>query len=264
MNEQNKKGWLKFGALLVILIAVGIIVVQGVKTYTNNMNPKTVVITGTGKTSAVPDVSTISFTIRSQSATDDTRTLQEDIAKKADSVFAKLREIGIEDKDIQTTNYSVNPKYSYRDCYNKPDPCESRYVSGYEASESVDIKVRDTANVSKVLDILAEDKITEVYGPNFTVDDMEAVKDVARDLAIKDAKEKADVLAKSLGVKIKRIVSFNEDGGYGGVYPVYYDSVKQSSAMGVNEYARVESGANIQEGEREVVSNISIVFQIEN
>lgn len=262
MNEQNKKILVKLGIALAILLAVGVIVVQGVKTYTNNMNPRTVIITGIGKVSAVPDVSTISFTIRSESKNDDTKSLQEEISRKADSVFSKLKEIGIDEKDIKTTNYSVNPRYEYRDCYSTSSiqPCESRYISGYEAVEGVDVKVRDTENVSKVLDIFALEKITEVYGPNFNVDDMEAVKDSARDLAIKDAKEKASVLADSLGVKIKRIISFSDnDGGYV-PSPVYRESLNKMMDYATNQAAV----ANIQEGQQEIESNVSITFQIEN
>ncbi|MEA4910832.1 26 kDa periplasmic immunogenic protein [bioreactor metagenome] len=264
MNEKNKRGWIKAAIILAILFAIGIIVVQGVKTYTNNMNPRTVVITGTGKVAAVPDVSTISFTLRSESKNDNTKTLQEDISKKADSVFAKLKELGIDEKDIKTTNYSVNPKYGYRDCYSASSiqPCESRYVLGYEASESVDVKVRSTENVSKVLDVLAGDKITEVYGPNFSIDDVEAVKDSARDLAIQDAKDKASVLAKSLGVKIKRIVSFSDNNGVAAPYPaVYRDSMNYAAGAVELQSAKV---ANIAEGQQDVVSNVSITFQIED
>lgn len=263
MDEKNKKVGTKLLVILAILLAIGIIVVQSVKTYTSNMNPSTVVITGTGKVSAVPDVSTISFTIRSESKNEDTKTLQEEISKKADSVFAKLKELGIEEKDIKTTNYSVNPRYGYQECLSSIRPCDTSVVIGYEANESVDVKVRNTENVSKVLDILAAEKITNVYGPNFTVDDIEAVRDSARDLAIQDAKDKAQVLAKSLGVKIKRIVSYSDDAGSYAPYPVYRDSMAYGVSSMKSERAAAPQ-ANIQEGEQEIVSNVSITFQIEN
>lgn len=264
MNEKNKKVGAKLLVVLVILLAIGIIVVQGVKTYTNNMNPRTVIITGTGKVSAVPDVSTISFTIKSESKNDNTKALQEEVSKKADSVFAKLKELGIDEKDIKTTNYSVNPKYGYRDCYSTSSvtPCDSSVVIGYEARESVDIKIRNTENVSKVLDVLAAEKITEVYGPNFTIDDIEAVRDSARDLAIQDAKDKAEVLSKSLGVKIKRIVSFSDDAGISAPIPMYRDSAVYE--MGATKQSYKLAEANIQEGQQDIVSNVSITFQIEN
>jgi len=255
-NDKNNcrcRIWVKkIVGIIIVLLALGLIANHIAKTFANDANPRTISITGIGEVSTVPDVSTISFTIRSTDSSNDTESLQNEVAESADSVIAKLKDLGIDEKDIQTSNYSVNPKYNY--------PNGVSTIAGYEASESIDVKVRNTDNVSKVLNILAEEKITEVYGPNFEVDDVQKVKDQARDLAIQDAKDKADILAKSLGVKIKRIVGYSDDTGNNiPVPPIAYSSVKV-----MNQAAGSARDANIQTGQQKVTSNVTITFQIED
>lgn len=252
-GKCHHKGWRKLIFAIVLLFILGLVANWVARTYANYTSLRTISITGVGEVSAVPDVSTINFTIRSSNDSNDTQALQDEVAKKADAVFAKLKELGIEEKDLQTSNYSVNPKYSYKDGVST--------VVGYEASESINVKVRNTENVSKVLNVLALEQVTEVYGPNFDVDDIQKVKDEARDLAIKDAKEKADVLSKSLGVKIKRIVGYSDDTGNYAPIPMMYSAKAEvmnqvGGAMGRD--------ANIVEGEQKVNSTVTITFQIED
>lgn len=249
--------------LLVIFLAVYFGIVNAAKIYSSYTNPHTIVITGTGEVSAVPDVSVISFTVRSSDTAGDTQKLQSDIASMTGDLFSKLKAVGIDEKDIKTTNYSVNPKYGSQDCSSKvqtmiypPRPCNTSVVVGYEATESVDIKVRDTKNVAKVLSTLAEAKVTEVSGPNFQIDDPQKLKDQARDKAIVNAKEKAKILAKSLGVKVHTIISFSEDNG--GSYPMMYKATAMDTGM------VGQSAPNIAAGEQKITSNVYITFEIDN
>ncbi len=243
---------LKLVYIIVILIGLGLIVNLAVKNYTKYSNPETIIITGQGEINSTPNISTINFTIREESKDNNTKLLQDNVANKANVVIQKLTDLGIESKDIQTSNYSVNPKYNYTNGSSK--------VVGYEASESIKVKVRDTKNVSKVLDILASQKITEVYGPNYESDDesLEQIKDQARSLAIADAKEKANVLAKELGVRIKRIISYSDDTNNNPSYPVMFRESAKSMTM--------DAGAqpNLPTGENKTSVNVNITFQIEN
>ncbi|MDQ1282060.1 MAG: uncharacterized protein QG630_411, partial [Patescibacteria group bacterium] len=249
--------------LLVVFLAVYLGIVHAVKIYTNSINPHTIVVMGTGEINAVPDISVVSFTVRSSDTNGDTQKLQADLSSVTANLFPKLKALGIDEKDIETTNYSVNPKYGSQDCSSKvqtmiypPRPCNTSVVVGYEASESVNVKIRDTQNVGKVLAAIAEAKITEVNGPNFQIDNPEKLKADARAKAIADAKDKAKVLAKSLGVRLDKIISFSDnDGGY---YPMMY----KASAMDVGGEA--SSAPNIAAGEQKITSNVSITFEIDN
>lgn len=264
-NCKCKKALKFILILLAILLVLFGSISYGVKKYVSYTSPRTIVITGKGEVNAVPNVSTISFTARASSKEANTKAIEDNLSKSVSSVFEKLKALGIEEKDITTTSYSVNPKYEYETCEVRtmiypPTPCTSKSVIvGYEAVESVNIKVRNTENVGKALAVLAEEKITEVYGPNFEVDDIDALKDEARAEAIEDAKEKAKDLSKSLGVRIKRIISFSDDSG--NMYmPMMYKAMSDSSgSVGV-----VAREAAIAEGEQNITSNVSITFQIED
>ena len=257
----QKKGK-KILVLLVLFLVVYLGIVQAVKIYSSYTNPRTIMVNGTGEVSAVPDISLISFTVRSSDTNGDTQKLQSDIANVTGELFPKLKALGIDEKDIETTNYSVNPKYGSQSCSGKvqtmiypPIPCSTNAVVGYEASESVNVKIRDTKNVAKVLSTLADSKITEVSGPNFQIDNPEKLKAEAKAKAIADAKEKAKVLGKSLGVRLVKIIGFSDnDGGY---YPAMY----KSSAMDIGVSS---ASPNIATGEQKITSNVSINFQIDN
>lgn len=262
-NCSCKKKGKRILFLLVVFLAVYLGIVHAVKIYTNSINPHTIVVMGTGEINAVPDISVVSFTVRSSDTNGDTQKLQADLSSVTANLFPKLKALGIDEKDIETTNYSVNPKYGSQDCSSKvqtmiypPRPCNTSVVVGYEASESVNVKIRDTQNVGKVLAAIAEAKITEVNGPNFQIDNPEKLKADARAKAIADAKDKAKVLAKSLGVRLDKIISFSDnDGGY---YPMMY----KASAMDVGGEA--SSAPNIAAGEQKITSNVSITFEIDN
>ncbi|MEI6352751.1 MAG: SIMPL domain-containing protein [Candidatus Nomurabacteria bacterium] len=248
--------------IVVLFLAIYFGIVSAVKIYGDYTSPRALTITGTGEVYAVPDISTISFTARSSNESNDTQKLQSDIKVSVDNVVSKLKVLGIEDKDIKTTDYSVNPKYGSQACPGisssiyPPIPCSTSKVVGYEASESVNIKVRDTANVGKVLAALADAKITEISGPNLEVDDINKIKDEARDKAILDAKEKAKSLSKSLGIEIEKIISYSDDSSNQGYSPMVYKS-SMSDSVGVSA-----PNASIMSGEQKITSNISIVYQI--
>src|SRR6187551_809643 len=96
------------------------------------------------------------------------------------------------------------------------------------SKQTIMVKVRDTNTTGAILDGLAKAGVTNVSGPNFTIDDEETIKAQARAKAIDDAKAKAEVLADQLGVRLGRIISFNESGNY----PSYYAKAEMMNAAG--------------------------------
>lgn len=261
-NCACKKKGKKILFLLVIFLAIYLGIIHAAKIYVNGTNPHTIVVSGKGEIEATPDIATISFTIRSSSADADTQKLQNDLANISGSVIPKIKALGIDEKDIKTENYSVNPKYGTQSCSGKvqsmiypPIPCSNSVVTGYEASEMITVKVRDTKNVAKILSALAEGKITEVNGPSFDIDNVDKIKADARDMAIKDAKEKAKILGKSLGVHLEKIISFSED-NVGGAYPMMMKAVAMDTSS--------NQSPNIEAGSQKVTSNVSITFEIDN
>ncbi len=215
----------------------------------------TITVSGTGEAFAIPDIATITFTVNTEGAT--TAIAQKSATDKVNAAIDALKESGIEEKDIKTANYSANPKYDYgKPCTFYPCPTQTPKIIGYEVSQTIAVKVRDTAKTGDVLTLLGTKGVTNISGPEFAIDDKDAVLAQARADAISDAKAKADELADELGVNLVRIVNFSEsDGGY--TPPMYY-----AADMAMGSANKVESAPSIPTGENKFVSTVSITYEI--
>ena len=137
-----------------------------------------------------------------------------------------------------------------------PYPGNSNQVLvGYEVHHSVSVKVRDTDIAGEIVTGVGALGVTNMYGPNFTVDDEDALMREARKDAIKDAQEKAEELADDLDVKLVRIISFSENGGY---YPMY----ARMEAGVAYDSAEVKVAPEILEGENKINASVSITYEI--
>lgn len=235
---------------------------QGLRYVGAGIQPSnTISVSGYGEAFAAADIATMSFSVSSLKPT--VEQAQAEATQKVNDITAYLESAGIEEKDIKTTDYSVYPQYDYQSA---SCPVSSSGVSycppgrqvlrGYEVRQTTTVKVRDTAKAGEILAGVGEKGATEVSGLTFTFDDPNKLQDEARGEAIADAKEKAEVLAKQLGVRLVRVVSFNESGGYPA--PMYYD---RALGMGGAE-AAVKSSPEISVGENKVTSNVSVVYEI--
>ena len=168
-----------------------------------------------------------------------------------------LKDQGIEDKDIKTAGYSVYPRYEYQNqpCSQYYCPEGERTLKGYEVSQTITVKVRETDNAGKLLSGVGELGATNISGVEFSIDDEEGLKRDARKIAIEDAQKQAEELADDLGVNLVRIIGFNETGNY----PVYamYDK-----AMGMGGGPEIAVAPEIPKGENTITSDITITYQI--
>lgn len=217
----------------------------------------TITVEAVGEATVVANIATISFSVTEKATTvEDAQTAA---TEKTNAALAFLRDSGIEEKDIKTTGYSVNPTYSYQQpCYSGVCPeYREPEITGYEVSQSIEVKVRDTKKTGEVLQGLGNLSVQNIYGPNFTVDDDDAVRESAREEAIKKAKEKARALAKDLGVNLGRVVSFSENSGYY-PYPMY--------DMAYGKGGMMESAAapapDLPVGENETNVSVMITYEI--
>jgi len=216
-------------------------------------------VSGEGEVFAVPDIA--SFTV---GVTEEAKTVseaQDAATEKMNAIISYLKGEGVEDRDIKTINYNVYPRYEYsqtlcRDGYCPPSG--DRTLAGFEVSQTLSVKVRDTEKAGGILSGVGERAATEVSGLSFTIDDEDALKAEARDKAIADAKTKAKTLTDSLGVKIVRVVGFYEnDGGY--PQPYYAESFGRGGDMAVTQSASVPS---ISTGENKIVSYVNVTYEI--
>ena len=130
-----------------------------------------------------------------------------------DAVIKALLEAGIAEADIQTSSISLNPIYNWD---NNPPTIE-----GWEASNLVNVTVRDITTVGDVVDAATAAGATNVNGITFRVEDPTAAEAEARSAAVADAKAKADQLAADAGVTIIGIITISESGGQA-PQPLYY------------------------------------------
>jgi hypothetical protein len=202
-------------------------------------------VNATGEVTRVPDVAIISAGVVSRSATA-TGALQ-DTADRMNRVLAALKRSGVEDRDIQTSNVSLNPEYRYVE--NQPPQ-----LVGYSASNTVTVRFRDIRNSGKILDALVGQGANQINGPSLTVDKPEAALDEARAKAIAMGRARAELYARSLGLRVVRVVSVNESGGN---YPV---------PPPVPMYARAEMAqakTSIEPGEQKLQVNLMMTFELQ-
>jgi len=212
----------------------------------------TISISGSGKIFAVPDTATFSFTIIETGK--DVGTAQTKVATKMDAIISYLTSAGIEERDVKTVGYNAYPKYDEKACV-VGSPCpSSREIIGYEVSESVTVKVRDTEEAGAVLSNVGDRGVSNVSGLSFTVDDEELLTREAREKAIADAQGKAEALAQDLGVSLIRVVGYYDNGGTPS--PMY------AYGRGGAEDAKLSQVANVQVGENEIIANVTITYEI--
>lgn len=224
---------------------------------TNLQQSHVISVDGTGEAVAIPDIATISFTVTETAKT--VSVAQESATTKVNATVAALKSAGIAEKDIKTTSYSINPHYEYQGSACRADgicPPSKSIVTGYDVSQSTEIKVHDLKKVGDLFTLIGSKGVENVYGPSFSVDNPEKVQAEARAKAIADAKSKADVLAKALGVRIARVSTFSESGN--GVYPRYFGLGGADMAV-----SKATVAPEISTGEQKITSNVTIVYEIE-
>ena len=152
-------------------------------------------VSGKGDVYATADVATFSFSVMEEAPT--VADAQKKATEKNNNAIKTLKDNGVEEKDIQTTGYNVNPKYDYnsgRPCTAYGCPPSTPKLIGYEINQSVTVKVRDIAKAGDILTKIGATGVSNISGLSFTIDDEESLKAEARSKAIENAKEKAKKL----------------------------------------------------------------------
>ncbi len=247
------------GSLALVLLALFLLVeinqVSNTATTTN-----TVSFSGEGKVSAKPDIAMISASVLTQAAA--SQTAQKDNTTKSNAVTAFLKKQGIADADIQTSGYNIYPQYGNpRPCPASSSgimiPCQAgqTQITSYQVSQSFSIKVRDLNAIGTILAGLVTAGANQVSNLGLQIENPDAIQAQARQLAIADAKKKAQALQSEVGISLGRIVNFSDNSG--GVYPgpIMYDA---KSAGG----GSVALPPTISTGENTVTDDVTITYQI--
>lgn len=259
---QSREGIFLAGSFALIVFSFCMIFGGFQYGYGNGQTPPTISVSGVGEMNVVPDIARFSATISKDAKT--MADAQNLAATQGNVLVENLKKAGIAEKDIKTENFNAYPKYEYQSksvsmpC--GPDYCPpynpgNQVIVGYTVSQTYSIKVRNLDQVNTIAQLLTDANISSVSGPDFTIDDVEIVKNEARAKAIDDAKVQAKILARQLGVRLGRIVDFQvNDGGY--PVPLY------ARAMGGDAMMEKSVAPSIQPGETEVNTQVTITYRI--
>lgn len=196
--------------------------------------PVVINVTGEGEAFAKPDIASFTFAVRAEekSAAD----AQKKSADGVNKILEMLKQNGVADKDIKTEYYNLTPRYEYPSTRCEGGHCPpsgARTLTGYEVSQGIRVKVRDTDTVGELIQKAGELGATDVSGPDFTIDDETILKAEAREKAVKNAKDNAEKLAKSLGMHIVRMTGYWEDeGGYPQPYAMKAQAMDSAVSAG--------------------------------
>jgi len=199
----------------------------------------------TGEVTRVPDIAIISTGVVTKSATASGAITQ--AATRMARVRAALKAAGVEDRDIQTSNLSLNPEYRY-------DNNQPPRLTGYQASNTVTVRFRDIASSGKIIDALVAEGSNQINGPTLTIDKPEAALDEARAQATRIGRARAELYARSMGLRVVRVVAVSESGGS---YPT-------PPPMPVMMQARAEAAnSKIDPGEQKLQVNLAMTFELQ-
>ncbi|MFY7838603.1 MAG: SIMPL domain-containing protein [Novosphingobium sp.] len=210
-------------------------------------------IAAEGKSARTPDLAVFTAGVTTQGKTAG-EALGEN-AQRMTSVIAALRKTGIAERDIQTSNLSVNPVYGQPKrlpdgSYEQQDPV----IIGYQASNQVSVRQRKLDQYGKVIDTLVAAGANQVNGPAFQIDSPDGALDEARIEAMKKARARADLYAKAAGLRVVRILSISENAGWAPPQPpVLFARAEMASAPKASPVAA---------GELEMTVTVNVSYEL--
>ena len=239
----------RFIAALVVAalpITAGVAQAQTVAVQMPVMTGTRLDVNATGEVTRVPDMAIISTGVQTLQPTA-TAAIEENAARM-ERVRAALKRAGIEDRDIQTSSINLNPEYQYDQ--NRPPR-----LTGYRATNTVNVKFRDLKRTGTILDALVAEGANQINGPSLTIDKPESALDEARTRAIANGRARADLYARALGMRVVRLISVSEGGGYNVPPPV------PMVAMMAERGAAADS--KIDPGTQQLQVNVSMSFELQ-
>jgi len=203
-------------------------------------------VSATGTVSRVPDLAVISAGVQTMQPTA-TAAIEENAARM-ERVRAALKRAGIADKDVQTASINLSPEYRYIE--NKAPE-----LVGYRASNTLNVRFRDLKRTGAILDALVAQGANQINGPNLTIDKPEAAYDEARVKAIAAGRARAELYARALGMRVARILSVSESGGYSAPPPM--------PMYARAEAAQMDAKTSIEPGSQDLQVSVSMSFELQ-
>jgi len=235
--------------VVLVILLIGILAFWGIKSYFDFKNlpgnyPREITISAEGKTFAKPDIALIKVGLSSEGMV--VQDVVKENTEKMNAVLKEIKDLGIVEKDIETVNYSLSPRYDWKE--------GQRIFRGYTLTQEIRVKIRDFEKIGPVLEKSTTHGANLVGDLQFTIDDPETVKEEAMKKAIEKAKIKAEMIASQTGLKLGKVINVYED---------YYSLPRAYGMKDMEMGGGVISAApQIQPGEQEVIVKINVVYQV--
>jgi uncharacterized protein len=201
-------------------------------------------VVASGEVNRTPDIVIISAGVMTRAAQAEAA-LRENAARM-DRVRAALRRLGIQPRDIQTGSISL-----HQDARHGPNGEVT--VTGYVAGNQLNIRFRDVARAGPIIDALVAEGVNQFNGPMFDLSDRQGAVDEARTQAIAVARARADLYARALGTRVRRIVAVSEAGPVQSLY--VGNAALQASSR--------DSATSIEPGQQQVTATVTVTFELE-
>lgn len=230
--------------LALLVAAVFVSGAQNVSMAEEKSMDRTITVSATGTVTAEPDEATISSGVSSEAKTaKDAMSANSSAMRK---VISELKNEGVEAKDIQTTQFNVEPVYVY------PKEGQPPVVTGYRVTNMVGVRVRDLNRLGGVLDKLVVVGANQMSGINFEVSKAEVLKDDARKDAVANALRRAKLIAAASGAEVGEVIQIVEDMINVGPRPVVFARDKASMA----------EAAPIERGSQQLESRVTVTWKL--
>jgi len=226
------------GTVVLVLILVWVVpwsrINWGKVTF---QTPEVVSVSGEAKSQQKNEIASFSAGVMATNM--DKNKAIEEVNTKINELIKSVKDFGISAEDIKTQNLSY-----YQEQRGSQNPGQ------WQVNNTIEIILREAAKASELTDLLAKTGANNVYGPNFRIDDTNQIEKGLYEIAMQDAREKAESMAKASGRKLGKVLSVS-DGGTSTNYPMY---LKADSGMG--------GGAATEPGSSTVYKTINVVFEL--
>lgn len=239
--------------IVIFSIILGVVLLGGsfilpwnsVKWGTLGVSPgETVTVVGEAQTQLKSQIAVFSAGV--SSVNDNKDTAINEVNQKITKIVEAVKTFGVPEADIKTQNMSV---YQSEETYYEEGRQKSR-LGQWRVNNTIEVKLRDVEKSNELADLLTKNGANNVYGPNFSVDDTSKTENSLLEEAIKNAREKADIIAKSTSRRIGKVVNVTE--GY------QTSPVALRSAYGLG----AGGGGDAQPGSQTVAKALTVTFEL--
>jgi len=240
----------KFGTVIAFFILLFVFAKWGPSipfSVLSQQKGEPMIVEGTGKSFVTPDIAKVSVGIEESGTS--LKTVQDSVNRKSKDLTDTLKDLGIDEKDIKTTSYNLYPQFDY----STPAP----RLTGYRVSTTYEVTIRDFDKVNDALTAVTSAGANIIGGVAFEVNDKTKKEKLqeAREMAVAEAKDKAEGLAKAAGVTLGKIINISEAQG---IEPRPIALMEKTIDSSVTE----PIAPDIQPGETELSVNVILSFEI--